>query len=83
MKTKNPVYWSGIIKKRDDFGYPIQDKFIDGATKNEMRKSERGAWAIMSPFCFRIHGVNKLGIGFGQLYEKQPDGKWLQTEGGF
>ena len=40
----------------------------------------RGSWAVMNPISHAIFGLG-LGLGAGQLYEKQQDGSWLKVEG--
>lgn len=72
MKQKL-VYWTAPVGGFDDFDYPISKRIIDGKTK-------QGPWAIMTPQSYVKHGVG-LGIGLGQLYEKQRDGKWLLIKG--
>ena len=69
-----PVIWCGEIGPNDDFGRPIGKEFIDGRTN-------RGPWGIMTRESFLTHGMGKLGPGWGQRYEKQPDGRWLKVEG--
>jgi hypothetical protein len=71
MKDK---FWQGHVADRDDFGNPIKNVFVDGKTKV-------GQWAIMSPSSWRIHGVGRLGLGYGQRYCKTNDGQWIKTEG--
>ena len=66
-------YWMGEVPKQDDFNNPIKDTFVDGKTK-------MGPWAIMGDYSFKKWGVG-LGMGKGQKYQKQPDGKWLKIEG--
>jgi hypothetical protein len=68
-----PRYWTGPVGEKDDFGAPITDEFIDGATL-------QGPWAIMAPSTWKRHGRG-LGSGRGQRYEKQTDGRWLKVEG--
>ena len=64
--------WLGSkIDKCDLCTDPIKDKFIDG------RLSAVKTWAIMCERCFRKHGVG-LGIGKGQMYEKQGD-DWIKS----
>ena len=70
MKKK---YWIGDMPELDDFGITIQNVVIDGRTK-------LGPWAMMTPETFKNFGVG-LGLGFGQKYKKQKDGKWLKIEG--
>lgn len=67
-------FWIGDVPKRDDFGLAIDKVFFDGRT-------QQGPWAIMTPYSWRAYGVGRTGLGRGQKYEKQTDGKWLKTEG--
>lgn len=71
-----PVYWCGAIGREDDFGARITNEFIDG-------KSNMGPWGIFSPSSWARHSGTggKLGMGLGQRYQKQPDGRWLKVEG--
>lgn len=53
----------------------IDALFYDAATV-------MGPWACMCHSCFALGpGLNKLGTGLGQKYQKQPTGKWLKTGG--
>jgi hypothetical protein len=72
--TMEKRYWNGEIDSKDDFGVTITKTFVDGATRH-------GPWAIMSPKSWKTHGVARLGTGFGQMYEKQSDGRWLKVSG--
>jgi hypothetical protein len=73
-KEKAKVYWLSAVGEVDDFGDKITDTIIDGATN-------MGPWALMTPRSFRYNGLNRLGEGYGQKYEKQEDGRWLKVEG--
>lgn len=68
------VYWMGTLPPKDNFGIAYSNIMYDGKTK-------QGPWANMTPTSWRIHGVGRLGTGFGQKYEKQSDGRWLKIEG--
>jgi hypothetical protein len=68
------VYWCGEVGPNDDFGMPLDMEFIDGRTK-------MGPWGIMTPESFSSYGLGRTGPGFGQRYQKQPDGRWLKVEG--
>ena len=48
--------------------------FYDARTLN-------GRWATLCPYCVTEHTFGRLGAGWGQRYEKQPDGRWLKTGG--
>lgn len=69
----DPVYWLSPVGDKDDFGREIDDTIIDGRTV-------MGPWALMTPSSHRHYGCG-LGLGKGQKYEKQDDGKWLKVEG--
>lgn len=56
--------------KKDCMGQDIDTVFIDGKTAN-------GSWAYMTELTHSMIGVG-LGIGKGQKYVKQPDGRWLK-----
>ena len=68
------VYWLSGVGADDDFNEPVEDVIIDGATR-------MGPWALMTPASWARYGVGRLGLGLGQKYQKQPDGKWLKVEG--
>ena len=73
MKAAEKKYWLSDVPSRDDFGEPIREVFIDGATIH-------GPWGIMTPQSHDIYGRG-LGEGLGQKYLKQANGKWLKVEG--
>jgi hypothetical protein len=68
-------YWCGEVGPLDDFGATIVDTFIDAPTP-------RG-WAKMTPENWELHGLRPVGLGLGrgQRYTRQPDGRWLKTGG--
>lgn len=74
MATK-PVYYISPAPATCDLNatHKITDTFVDGRTS-------MGSWADMCPNCHRQYGVG-VGIGRGQKYEKQDDGRWLKTAG--
>jgi len=43
-------------------------------------RTRRGPWGWLCQSCFNLEGIG-LGIGLGQKYELQSDGRWLLTEG--
>lgn len=67
-------YWLGDVGEQDDFGVYYDLYMIDGKTK-------QGPWANMTMESWKRHGVGKLGLGFGQKYKKQLDGRWLKVAG--
>lgn len=67
-------YWEGSEPKgcelcEDDF----HGIFIDGRT-------QWNCWGMLCVVCHNNCGIG-LGLGKGQKYVKQPDGKWLKVEG--
>lgn len=80
---KRPVYYLGLVPATCELcGKPITTTFVDGATT-------AGQWAIMCDDCWS-NGYKKpgicglggaLGVGRGQRYTIQSDGRWLKTEG--
>jgi hypothetical protein len=71
------VCWTSHVGAVDDFNIPVNHKpggiIIDGATT-------MGPWALMVPESHERHGRG-LGLGRGQKYVKQEDGRWLKVEG--
>lgn len=72
--TTTQKFWHGdvptVCQVTDQ---PITDRFVDGATVY-------GPWACMSPSGHARYGRG-LGTGRGQLYQRQPGGKWLKIDG--
>ncbi len=68
-------YWHGDVPVRCQLvvDRAITDRFIDG-------KTIYGPWAIMHPDSHQDSGCG-LGMGKGQLYAKQDDGRWMKIEG--
>jgi len=67
-------YWLGNVPATDDFGQPIGTEFIDG-------RSRQGPWGLFTPASWAIHGVGRLGTGYGQRYVQQDDGEFMKVEG--
>lgn len=75
MADDTPKYWLSPVGEFDDFGKPIENVIYDAATIY-------GPWALMNPNSWEKHRRTKtLGMGFGQKYERQVDGRWLKVEG--
>jgi hypothetical protein len=71
----DPVYWLSPVGERDDFGRLYGGVMYDAATT-------AGSWACMSEISWIMHRrYTTLGMGLGQRFEKQGDGRWLKTEG--
>ena len=70
----NVQYWLSPLGELDDFGVPYGNVMYDAATT-------QGPWANMSQSSWRRYGRGKLGLGYGQKYEKQSNGRWMKVEG--
>ena len=69
-------YWAGPVPDLDDFGTPIGTVFYDAPTR-------MGPWATMAHESWQQYRrTAMLGIGLGQKYRKQKDGRWLLVDGG-
>jgi hypothetical protein len=74
MEKKKEKFWMGHKPKCDFCGIDPM-VFVDGKVKGI------SSWAIMCPDCFNQFGVN-LGVGKGQMYEKDKEGKFILIAGG-
>lgn len=71
-----PVYWIGDAPVRCD-----GCEAAITATFNDMRSSS-GPWGNFCETCAILGpGCGIWGMGFGQQYTKQENGKWLKTKG--
>ena len=45
-----------------------------GKTANTMYDAEtkKGPWAFMCPECWKKHGLGRIGLGYGQRYDRDP-----------
>lgn len=67
------VFWCGAAPDVCQLcDQPITDTFIDGRTM-------WGPWACMCKECWEEKG-DGLGTGRGQMYGRQPDGRFLKIE---
>lgn len=67
-------FWMGSTPEACDLCHqPFGNKMIDGKTRF-------GPWGNMCPSCYKKYGVG-LGLGRGQEYERQKNGKWLKVAG--
>lgn len=72
---KEPVYWIGEIPTNCPIcGSKMRHTMVDARIKGQT------GWALIDLKCHAAHGVG-VGLGKGQVYEKQADGRWLKTQG--
>ena len=69
-----PTYWTGPLEDRCQ----ISGRKLDGVMYDA--KIPGGGWANVAHQTFVNLGCS-LGVGYGQKFEKQPDGRWLCTAG--
>lgn len=74
MSTQRAM-WSGTVGDCDVCDAPIGPDLYDMKTK-------QGPWACMCNRC-AMHGIGigRLGIGLGQHYRKEADGKYYLVSG--
>ncbi len=71
----NKVYWIGSkVEECQLDRTPLTDVMYDA-------NCGRRGWGNIGPAAFERLGCS-LGIGLGQKYERQEDGRWLLVEGG-
>ena len=71
-----------MVVKCDFCGRVNPKEYVDG-------KTNVGPWANMctqsplpnEPTCYEANGIGKLGLGFGQRYQRQSDGSYKKVEG--
>ena len=68
------VYWLSPLGGFDDFDRPYKKVMYDAKTTDS-------CWANMNEESFKKHGYGVLGLGKGQKYEMQDDGRWLKVAG--
>lgn len=70
------VYWLGTLKDECNMcRSSFKDVMYDAALPHY-----GGMWGCVCKRCF-IDAGGKTGLGFGQRYDKQKDGKWLKVAG--
>lgn len=76
MTANRQVFWTGKAPTHcDTCGAGITKTFYDAATAF-------GPFGFMCPTCHHLGpGLGRLGVGKGQEYTQQADGKWLKTAG--
>ncbi|MNV23468.1 hypothetical protein D3C71_1144800 [compost metagenome] len=73
MRTSGPVYWLSPLRGCDVCDRDFLDIMYDAKTVG-------GPWGNLCEDCFKTGGVG-LGVGLGQMYRRQPDGRFLCVEG--
>ena len=68
-----PKFWCGEPDPCDFCCRPFTTRFTDGRTSS-------GQWGNACVPCAARQGMS-LGMGRGQQYDKQEDGRWLKTGG--
>lgn len=70
-----PIYWTGPLEDRCQ----ISGRKL-GGVMYDARIPGKGQWANIDQIAFVNLGC-KLGVGHGQRFELQTDGRWLCTAG--
>ena len=70
------IYWVGTAPAAcQHCGLLLKKTMFDASIP-----SYGGRWAIVGDCCAELAQV-RTGLGLGQKYERQEDGRWLKTEG--
>lgn len=82
--TKEPKrYLSAESMTADDFGVPFTmqpgELVYDAMTKRADGRG--GPFATMTHASYTAHGLGKLGLGFGQKYQRNSEGHLVKVEG--
>ena len=75
--NKEQSYFCGTVEQCDI----CQCYFRDQQYLVDCELKDKPGWCYMCGSCFSKHGKG-IGYGVGQLYMRQPNGKWLKV-GGF
>lgn len=68
-----PVYWAGKVPTTCQWCEEhILEEFVDGMLVGSV------VWAVVCKHC-HSEGVVELGVGKGQRYVQQADGRWLKV----
>lgn len=78
--TDRKVYWMSPVPTACELTGRVSATHDDIAKDGEFvdGKTKMGPWACMCIRCHDRYGVG-LGMGKGQRYTRQADGRWLKT----
>jgi hypothetical protein len=70
---QRPLYWIGVLRGCNVCGGEFDGTMYDA-------KTHTGQWGNLCGGCFESH-AGSLGLGLGQKYVQQSDGKYMCVEG--
>lgn len=72
------IYWSGKLDKCQVCHGPFDGAMFDAPLNTSGEKVGWGVlpWGNACEPCWRAYGPGRLGIGLGQKYEQQADGRF-------
>lgn len=73
-----PLYWYGDVEHCDLCRSPFSKE--SGTVMYDFKVTAAGMWGNGCENCFQREG-GRVGLGFGQKYVRQSDGRFLCTEG--
>lgn len=76
--SRGTRYVSAELANEDDF----QDRFThrEGEIVYDAR-TKSGPWAMMTEKSWKKHGIGQLGLGLGQKYQRDSEGRLMKMEG--
>lgn len=76
VRIEEPVYWLSKVPE----GCQLTGEPFDGVMYDAKIKALNGQWGLVCQSTFDLFDC-RLGLGYGQKYELQEDGRWLKTAG--
>lgn len=71
-------YLSAEKMAKDDFGVPFTKEVGEVVYD---AKTKMGPWATMTEKSYHQHGFGRLGLGWGQKYQRNSSGELHKVEG--
>jgi hypothetical protein len=78
----NPTITPGVTLKEPPCRCNLCRRDFQGGPIYDVQLRRRsGMWAYLCQQCTEVHGPGQLGVGLGQRYELQDDGRYMKTGG--
>lgn len=77
--SRGARYISAENLDKDDFGAPFSLK--EGEFVYDARLRAGSQWAMMSQKSWEKYGCGQLGLGLGQKYRRDAEGRLMKVEG--
>lgn len=85
VEVEEPIFWQGDVAgcQTCQMKFGKHNNATSTSTFYDMRLARAGGrWALMCSSCaLGGQGVGRVGLGYGQRYDLQEDGRWRLTAG--